>query len=127
MEPQKTEPQLETEPAGKEEIFADGRVLLNIEKEKKSASKLRCCWILQLILIPLLLIIIGVQGMFFLHLRNLPAPKEVVVKQEEVVEEKNDETSGLEEGWAYSSIGTPSVEYRREDNTIEIKWEDYNG
>ena len=75
----------------------------------------------------MLLIIIGVQGMFFLHLRNLPAPKEVVVKQEEVVEEKNDETSGLEEGWAYSSIGTPSVEYRREDNTIEIKWEDYNG
>ena len=96
-----------------EETYADGRLLLNIEKEKKSASNLKCCWILQLILIPLLVIIIGVQGLFYLHLRNLTLEEEVAVKQEEdTTLETEDETAGYIEGWAYSQIGQPSsIEY----------------
>ena len=68
---------------------------------------------MQLILIPLLVIIIGVQGLFYLHLRNLPLEDEVAVKQEEDTNlETEDETAGYIEGWAYSHIGQPSsIEY----------------
>ena len=45
-------------------------VLLEIESEKKKAGKLKCCWITELIFIPLLVIVIGLLGMFYLHLIN---------------------------------------------------------
>ena len=90
-------------------------------------KKLKCCWMVELVVIPLLVIVIGLLGLYYLHLVNSTPVDDGVVAPTSVASSETIDTSNYVEGWAHSNIASPELKLSGDGQSVTISWTDEIG
>ena len=106
---------------------AENDVLNKIEEEKQKIRKLKCCWISELIVIPILVVIIGLLGLYYLHLINSSSVEVVENAPTAVANVEERDTSAYVEGYAYSKARVTELKLSGDGQSVTISWKDETG
>ena len=94
-----------------------------IVAERKRQKQLKGCMIVELILIPFLVVIVGLLALVYFDV--ILKPVEVVEKGPALVASSETvDTSNYEEGWAYSRVSRPTLKLSGDGQSVTISWED---
>ena len=75
--------------------------------------------------IPLLVIVIGLLGLYYLHLVNsMPVYVDDGIVPTSVASSETVDISKYVEGWAHSNIGQPELKLNEDGDSVTISWTD---